>query len=258
MLRYLLKTDRKAAEIVFNESMMNSYGVAKSGGNRPAWLYDSVESNLETYAPQHLPYWRGLLEKNANSQIPNIKPAGLDLGNPYADIYGFKLASMLKSSMREGYTHYRSPKFWEALIADENIPSHLAKKGEGYIAALKRYHVDETTPNDSFQLKKLLEYAIATKMAKGGLVGIPKFEAGINVVPSDMLAMIHKNEAVIPANMNPFNPNATSSAVASGSVYNINVELNGTTVTAKDVAMEIHREMRIKEMASGVNRTVGR
>jgi hypothetical protein len=118
--------------------------------------------------------------------------------------------------------------------------------------------VDETTPNDSFQLKKLLEYAIATKMAKGGLVGIPKFEAGINVVPADMLAMIHKNEAVIPANMNPFNPNATSSAVASGSVYNINVELNGTTVTAKDVAMEIHREMRIKEMAAGVNRTVGK
>ena len=87
---------------------------------------------------------------------------------------------------------------------------------------------------------------------------MPKFEAGINMVPQDMLALIHKNEAVIPANMNPFNPNATSSAVASGSVYNINVELNGTTVTAKDVAMEIHREMRIKEMASGVNRTVGK
>ncbi len=98
--------------------------------------------------------------------------------------------------------------------------------------------------------------------ALGGLIEsagmrLPKFKAGINMVPQDMLALIHKNEAVIPANMNPFNPNATSSAVASGSVYNINVELNGTTVTAKDVAMEIHREMRIKEMASGVNRKVG-
>jgi hypothetical protein len=98
--------------------------------------------------------------------------------------------------------------------------------------------------------------------ALGGLIKstgmrLPKFEAGINMVPQDMLALIHKNEAVIPANMNPFNPNAKSSAVASGSVYNINVELNGTTVTAKDVAMEIHREMRIKEMASGVNRKVG-
>jgi len=88
-------------------------------------------------------------------------------------------------------------------------------------------------------------------------MSIPKFKAGINMVPADMLAMIHKNEAVVPAHMNPFNPNAKSSAIASGSVYNINVELNGTTVTAKDVAMEIHREMRIKEMAAGVNRKVG-
>ena len=84
---------------------------------------------------------------------------------------------------------------------------------------------------------------------------IPKFEYGINSVPADMLALIHKNEAVIPANMNPFNPNA--SAAATGSVYNINVELNGTNVTAKDVALEIRNEMRLKEMAAGVNRKVG-
>jgi len=78
------------------------------------------------------------------------------------------------------------------------------------------------------------------------------------MVPADMLAMIHKNEAVVPAHMNPFNPNATTSAIASGSVYNINVELNGTTVTAQDVATQIHREMKLKEMAAGVNRKVGR
>ncbi len=102
--------------------------------------------------------------------------------------------------------------------------------------------------------------------ANGGLVqnfsnsslknlGLPMFENGINMVPANMLAMLHKNEAVIPANMNPFNPNAT--AAASGSVYNINVELNGTNVTAKDVALEIRNEMRLKEMAAGVNRKVG-
>jgi hypothetical protein len=81
------------------------------------------------------------------------------------------------------------------------------------------------------------------------------FENGINMVPANMLAMLHKDEAVIPANMNPFNPNA--SAAVSGSVYNINVELNGTNVTAQDVATQIHREMRLKEMAAGVNRRVG-
>ena len=39
--------------------------------------------------------------------------------------------------------------------------------------------------------------------------GIPQFKTGINVVPEDMLAMIHKNESIIPATMNPFNPEAT-------------------------------------------------
>jgi TP901 family phage tail tape measure protein len=91
----------------------------------------------------------------------------------------------------------------------------------------------------------------------GSMMNLPRFEAGINMVPADMLAMIHKNEAVVPAHMNPFNPNATSSAIASGSVYNISVELNGTNVTAQDVATQIHREMKLKEMAAGVNRRVG-
>jgi LysM repeat protein len=106
-----------------------------------------------------------------------------------------------------------------------------------------------------------------TRLATGGLVqnfsnsslknlGLPMFKDGINMVPADMLALLHKNEAVVPANMNPFNPNASASA--SGSVYNINVELNGTNVTAQDVALEIRNEMRIKEMTAGVNRMVGR
>ncbi len=114
--------------------------------------------------------------------------------------------------------------------------------------------------NNTF--KKLLEFgSIRPKFANGGMVnslsnlGVPMFENGINMVPANMLAMLHKNEAVIPANMNPFNPNA--SAAVSGSVYNISVELNGTNVTAQDVATQIHKEMRLKEMAAGVNRRVG-
>jgi len=42
----------------------------------------------------------------------------------------------------------------------------------------------------------------------GGKLNVPKFKNGINVVPQDMLAMIHKNESIIPATMNPFNPEA--------------------------------------------------
>jgi len=64
--------------------------------------------------------------------------------------------------------------------------------------------------------------------ASGGLVSqhnIPKFEKGINMVPANMLAMLHKNEAVVPANMNPFNPNAQSYSPPSVS-YNISPVIN--------------------------------
>ena len=60
----------------------------------------------------------------------------------------------------------------------------------------------------------------------GGKLNIPKFETGINSVPVDMLAMLHKNEAVVPANMNPFNPNANN-ATMGGGVYNITNNING-------------------------------
>jgi len=59
----------------------------------------------------------------------------------------------------------------------------------------------------------------------GGKLQVPKFENGINMVPADMLAMLHKNEAVVPANMNPFNPNAQSYSQPSIS-YNIAPVIN--------------------------------
>jgi len=54
---------------------------------------------------------------------------------------------------------------------------------------------------------------------------IPKFENGINSVPANMLAMLHKNEAVVPASMNPFNPNANNATM--GATYNITNNING-------------------------------
>jgi len=71
--------------------------------------------------------------------------------------------------------------------------------------------------------------SIIQKFASGGLAtkfNIPKFESGINMVPANMLAMLHKNEAVVPANMNPFNPNANN-ATMGGATYNITNNING-------------------------------
>jgi hypothetical protein len=71
--------------------------------------------------------------------------------------------------------------------------------------------------------------SILQQFANGGLatnLNIPKFESGINMVPANMLAMLHKNEAVVPANMNPFNPNANN-ATMGGATYNITNNING-------------------------------
>ena len=57
-------------------------------------------------------------------------------------------------------------------------------------------------------------------------MSIPKFHDGINNVPADMLAQLQKNEAVIPANMNPFNPNANN-ATMGGATFNITNNING-------------------------------
>jgi hypothetical protein len=74
------------------------------------------------------------------------------------------------------------------------------------------------------------------KMASGGMVryNVPKMSSGGRV---------------------KFNEGGLASS--SSSLYNINVSLSGTNLTADDVAASIHKEMRLREMAAGVNRRVG-
>jgi hypothetical protein len=81
---------------------------------------------------------------------------------------------------------------------------------------------------------------------------LPKFKNGINSVPVDMLAQLHKNEAVIPANMNPFNPNANNATM--GGSYTINVTLNGSNLDANDVANAISTKMKLREAMTGRGR----
>ena len=77
--------------------------------------------------------------------------------------------------------------------------------------------------NSTAELEKILSKidpaVLASKMK------LPKFHDGINNVPADMLAQLQKNEAVIPANMNPFNPNSNNATM--GATYNITNNING-------------------------------
>jgi len=74
------------------------------------------------------------------------------------------------------------------------------------------------------------------KMANGGMVryDIPKMSSG---------GRVRYNDGGL--------------ASSSSSLYNINVSLSGTNLTADDVAASIHKEMRLREMAAGINRKVG-
>ena len=100
----------------------------------------------------------------------------------------------------------------------------------------------------------------ADKYAGGVQMDIPKFEKGINMVPADMLAMLHKNEAVVPANMNPFNPNAQSYSQPSIS-YNISPVINAAPgMDEQAIANMATRQVlaEIKVLDARNNASIGR
>jgi hypothetical protein len=110
------------------------------------------------------------------------------------------------------------------------------------------------------------------KKATGGYINpsysanmsVPQFKDGINMVPADMLAMIHKNEAIVPANMNPFNPNANNATMAPA-VYNISMTNHAAEgmdvnvfadVTTRKVLAEIKRLDVQRASMNGMGRRV--
>jgi hypothetical protein len=99
--------------------------------------------------------------------------------------------------------------------------------------------------------------------AIGGYVGkrfdIPKFKNGINSVPVNMLAELHKNEAVIPANMNPFNPNANN-ATMGGTVYNVanvTMQFAEAPVNGKALFADFKEAIRIENSKVGGTKEFG-
>jgi hypothetical protein len=67
------------------------------------------------------------------------------------------------------------------------------------------------------------------------------FASGINRVPRDMNARIHKDEAVIPAKYNPFNPNTRDSR--KGNI--INIYISGVNKTIKEIVNELVPELQL-------------
>lgn len=62
------------------------------------------------------------------------------------------------------------------------------------------------------------------------------YASGIDYVPSDRVALIHRGEAVIPAHENPYNPEATN-ARGGGDQYNLNVNMSEIDEVYKLIAV---------------------
>lgn len=76
-------------------------------------------------------------------------------------------------------------------------------------------------PSISEDLRGLIDTAQTT--VNGG--GVRAFAVGTNYVERDQLALIHKGEAIIPANMNPYNPNSNNT-VGGGDTFILQVKMD--------------------------------
>ena len=140
--------------------------------------------------------------------------------------------------IKEGNTRRINPDWLQSMSGSSYSSLEQMLKVEELIN-LMRIHIQDLPPISMVEPKVAGKPTVPMsvgrpKLAEGGYVNpsyspnvnIPRFETGINNVPVNMLAMLHKNEAVIPANMNPFNPNANN-ATMSGATYNITNNING-------------------------------
>jgi hypothetical protein len=72
-----------------------------------------------------------------------------------------------------------------------------------------------------------------TTGGRASQVGYQSFARGSNYLPHDMLALVHKAEAIVPASHNPFNPSASAPMAMSGAGtnYNLTADFRGAMLT---------------------------
>lgn len=178
----------------------------------------------QTWSPEHSSYF---------SRVP-------DVAAPYSDYLRvakggqqsilsseIKISSLInKLGEARGMGSAQGMGEFPVKINSENFTemiSKLTSHSSDEFAELMKYPKTGFTKG-KYALDPTLGYSTAFGFANGGY--IPKFHDGINNVPADMLAQLQKNEAVVPANMNPFNPNANN-ATMGGATYNITNNING-------------------------------
>lgn len=133
---------------------------------------------------------------------------------------------------------------------DKGIANYIVKAGDTLSKIAKQF--DTTVA----AIAKANNITNANKIATGQQLKIPKLATGTNFVPFDTMAMIHKGEAVVPADNNPSNPNANNPVGGSsysfegmfkGAVFNVRSDND-----AKLIAREIFNLQQGRSRAGGV------
>lgn len=109
-------------------------------------------------------------------------------------------------------------------------------------------------------MRIMVRQAVVAPIAKsmGLMFGLPSFDVGTNYVPKDMIAQVHKGEAIVPAAYNP----ANGGSGMGGSVNNVTVNVStgggqntsANTPDAKQLGMVISNAVKaaiIKEQRNG-------
>ena len=106
-----------------------------------------------------------------------------------------------------------------------NNHSRPARRNHQHSVLFAQHFVIEIDANDSMtpagiasRLTQIISSSpnaelAAAAAAWGKEIHLPGFAMGINRVPYDMTARLHADEAVVPAVMNPFNPNAKTNGM---------------------------------------------
>jgi hypothetical protein len=118
--------------------------------------------------------------------------------------------------------------FWQQKVASgvpvSDIVGSIGTSAEATIRGMYKTMLGRADPDAaglSFWLNQVnkgvslsdIGNAIASSDEAKRKQGLPGFAVGINRVPFDMPAMIHEDEAVVPAAFNPFNPNARANGL---------------------------------------------
>lgn len=83
------------------------------------------------------------------------------------------------------------------------------------------------------------------KKTKTDTNDLPSYDVGTPFVPNDQLAFIHKGEAIVPADYNPFNGKSNASFGTTNSV-SVNVVLDGAKFSSRDDVDYMMEEMQFK------------